>query len=50
MEWTLPHTGIDSRGNRRYFTLASSPTEATLRLDIKFYEPSSSYKKEAISI
>ena len=45
MEWTLPHNGIDDRGNRRYFTLASSPTESTLRLGVKFYEPSSSYKK-----
>lgn len=50
MEWTLPHTGIDSRGNRRYFTLASSPTEATLRLGIKFYEPSSSYKKAMLDM
>jgi ferredoxin-NADP reductase len=44
MEWTLPHGGIDDRGNRRYFTLASSPTEQTLRLGVKFYNPSSSYK------
>ncbi|HVZ58791.1 MAG TPA: oxidoreductase, partial [Patescibacteria group bacterium] len=27
MEWTLKHPHTDSRGNRRYFTLASSPTE-----------------------
>src|SRR5581483_7352248 len=27
MEWTLPHPHPDTRGNRRYFTLASSPTE-----------------------
>jgi ferredoxin-NADP reductase/Na+-translocating ferredoxin:NAD+ oxidoreductase RnfD subunit len=45
MEWTLPHSNIDNRGNRRYFTLASSPTEPTLRLGVKFYEPISSYKK-----
>jgi hypothetical protein len=32
MEWTLPHRHADSRGSRRYFTLASSPTEADLRL------------------
>ena len=50
MEWTLPHKDIDSRGNRRYFTLASSPTEDTLRLGIKFYEPSSSYKKTLTAI
>lgn len=45
MEWTLPHTHVDSRGNRRYFTLASSPTEDTIRLGIKFYEHGSSYKE-----
>ena len=50
MEWTLPHTGIDDRGNRRYFTLASSPTESNLRLGIKFYDPSSSYKKAMLSM
>ena len=50
MEWTLPHTGVDNRGNRRYFTLASSPTEPTLRLGVKFYEPSSSYKQAMLSM
>jgi len=41
MEWTLGHDDPDSRGNRRYFTLASSPTEDNLRLGIKFYRNSS---------
>lgn len=50
MEWTLPHSHIDNRGNRRYFTLASSPTEQTLRLGVKFYEPSSSYKQALIDM
>lgn len=45
MEWTLGHEDPDSRGNRRYFTLASSPTEHDLRLGVKFYKNSSSYKK-----
>jgi ferredoxin-NADP reductase/Na+-translocating ferredoxin:NAD+ oxidoreductase RnfD subunit len=44
MEWTLPHDGPDNRGNRRYFTLASSPTEPDVRIGVKFYERSSSYK------
>jgi len=50
MEWTLPHDHIDGRGNRRYFTLASSPTEPTLRLGVKFYDPSSSYKKAMLEM
>ncbi len=45
MEWTLDHTRADSRGNRRFFTLASSPTENTLHLGVKFYEQGSTYKR-----
>jgi len=45
LEWTFPHPKTDSRGNRRYFTLASSPTEDTLRIGVKFYENGSSYKR-----
>jgi len=45
MEWTLPHDGVDSRGDRRYFTLASSPTEPDLRIGVKFYNRSSTYKE-----
>jgi ferredoxin-NADP reductase len=44
MEWTLDHDHADSRGKRRYFTLASSPTERTLRIGVKFVETGSSYK------
>jgi len=50
MEWTLPHKKADSRGNRRYFTIASSPTEEDLRLGIKFYANGSSYKKTMIAM
>jgi hypothetical protein len=45
MEWTLEHDSPDSRGNRRYLTIASSPTENSLRLGIKFYPNGSSFKK-----
>ena len=45
MEWTLPHTHTDSRGDRRYFTLASSPTEPEIRLGVRFYPESSTYKR-----
>lgn len=50
MEWTLPHKQTDSRGNRRYFTIASSPTEDTMRLGVKFYPNGSSYKKAMIAM
>lgn len=45
MEWTLGHRFTDDRGNRRYFTIASSPTEDTVRLGVKFYEPESTFKR-----
>lgn len=50
MEWTLPHAGADSRGTRRYFTLASSPTEDTLRLGVKFYLNGSSFKHSMLDM
>ena len=45
MEFTLAHPKPDSRGNRRFFTLASSPTEECLHLGVRFYANSSSFKK-----
>ena len=50
MEWTLGHASPDVRGNRRYFTLASAPTEKTLRLGVKFYQKSSSFKKSMLKM
>lgn len=45
LEWTLSHPHPDSRGIRRYFTIASSPTEDTIMLATKFYEKPSSFKQ-----
>jgi len=45
IEWTLPHAHADERGNRRTFSIASSPTERTVHLGVKFYKPSSSFKR-----
>lgn len=50
MEWTLPHPKTDSRGNRRYFTLASSPTESEVRIGVKFNKRSSSFKKALLAL
>ncbi len=44
MEFTLAHDRPDSRGNRRYFTLASSPTENDVHVGVRFYEEGSSFK------
>lgn len=45
LEWTLFHEKRDNRGMRRYFTIASSPTEKNIIMGVKFYENPSSYKK-----
>ncbi len=45
LEWTLPHKNPDSRGNRRFFTIASAPSDLVVNLGVKFYEPASSFKR-----
>jgi len=45
VEWTLDHDRFDHRGLRRYFTIASSPSESELRFGIKLYEPASTFKQ-----
>ncbi|OGF66027.1 hypothetical protein A3I27_03250 [Candidatus Giovannonibacteria bacterium RIFCSPLOWO2_02_FULL_43_11b] len=50
LEWTLSHDNPDSRGVRRYFTIASSPTEQAIKLGIKLNEPPSSFKKKLSKI
>lgn len=50
LEWTLPHKKADSRGNRRTFTIASSPTETEIHLGIKVYDPSSSFKQALLAM
>lgn len=46
MEWTLPEILTDGRGNRRYFTIASSPTEEEIKLGARFNGHPSSFKKQ----
>jgi ferredoxin-NADP reductase/Na+-translocating ferredoxin:NAD+ oxidoreductase RnfD subunit len=50
MEWTLPHAKPDSRGNRRYFSISSSPTENEISMTVKFYNKASSYKTELLNL
>ena len=51
LEWTLPERSADGRGNRRYFTIASSPTSKDLLLSVKVDEKQSSkFKKTLLSM
>lgn len=43
-EWTLPHKEPDNRGVRRFFTIASSPTENDVKMGVKFYPRPSTFK------
>ena len=45
LEWTLPLASSDSRGNRRYFTIASAPVDDTVRLGVKFAPNGSAFKR-----
>lgn len=49
-EWTLPHKNPDSRGNRRYFTIASSPTEKDIMLGVRISDDGSSFKKALLNL
>lgn len=50
LEWTIPNKSMDLRGNRRYFTIASSPSENDIRLGIKMAKEPSSFKKALSSM
>jgi glycine betaine catabolism B len=50
LEWTLPERGGDSRGNRRYLTVASSPTEDKYIFTVKIPPTKpSSFKKRLLT-
>jgi ferredoxin-NADP reductase len=46
MEWTIDESESDSRGNRRYFTLSSSPTEKEVMITMREPEQASSFKQK----
>lgn len=45
MEWTLDVPHPDNRGSRRYLTIASAPSDSTVRLGVKFYPEPSAFKR-----
>jgi len=45
MEWSLPVLHGDSRGSRRHFSVASSPTEPDIMIAARFTPPLSRYKE-----
>ena len=45
LEFALGVRPVDSRGNRRFFTIASAPTEEGVRLGVKFNPQPSAFKR-----
>lgn len=45
LEYTLSHSHADSRGIRRFFTIASSPAEKLILLTTRFSEKGSTFKR-----
>lgn len=50
LEWSLPHSGTDARGTRRYFTIASSPTEKEIMLAVRVPKQASSFKTALVQL
>lgn len=50
MEFTLPKAKSDGRGNRRYLTISSSPTENNLMFTLKIPPNPSAYKSSLLSM
>lgn len=48
VELTLPHDNADKRGQKRWFTLSSSPTEELLSITTKYFGEASSTFKQAL--
>ncbi len=51
MEWSLPHSNHDIRGERRYFTVASAAKDDTIRLGVRVEESGgSTFKSELMKL
>ncbi len=45
LEWTLGSVPLDTRGNRRFFTIASAPEDKLVALGVRFYDKPSAFKR-----
>lgn len=50
LEWTVAPKDSDDRGNRRYFTIASSPTEDKIRIGVKTHDRPSTFKQKLMGL
>ena len=50
LEWTLPHASPDNGGNRRYFTISSSPAKREVRVGVRIDQDASSFKTAMLNM
>jgi glycine betaine catabolism B len=50
LDWTMHVADADDRGNRRPFTVASSPNDHEVHLGVKFYAKPSAFKRSLLEL
>lgn len=50
LDWQLPHQNADDRGERRWFSIASAPSEEVVMLSTRFSEDGSTLKKHLLTL
>lgn len=50
MEWTLPQYRSDARGNRRYMTISSAPTESEVAFTVRIPDQPSRFKQSLLKL
>ena len=50
LEWTVRSDRTDSRGNRRFFTVASAPGDDDIRLGVRISKDSSTFKQRLMTL
>lgn len=50
LDWQLPHANADDRGERRWFSVASSPLEGQVWLSSRFTDEGSTLKKRILKL
>lgn len=50
LDWQLPHANADERGERRWFSIASAPSEGVVMLSCRFAQDGSTLKRRLLEL
>ena len=50
LDWQFPHENADDRGQRRWFSISSSPSEGEIVLSCRFSEDGSTLKQQIVNL